>query len=75
MKEDITIKAVYRNSSFLSDTIKSLLTEKCKSYGIAEKMSGGGKFISYTISVSIDDEEVNSLTQSLSAVDGFLMMV
>ena len=42
MKEDITIKAVYRNSSFLSDTIKSLLTEKCKSYGIAEKMSGGG---------------------------------
>lgn len=73
---EITFKAVFRSSDYLSESVRVLLAEHLEHFSLTEKPSGGGKFISYTISAVFDSEDrLNILTNAVSSVEGFTLMV
>lgn len=76
MENEITFKAMFRNSGFVSDTVRVCISEKIAAYHITEKPSSNGKFISFTVTLPADaDDLVDGLTASLSAIEGFMMMI
>jgi putative lipoic acid-binding regulatory protein len=76
MKNGITFKAMFRNSGFVSDTVRVCIAEKIDAYHISEKPSANGKFISFTVTLPAEaDDLVDGLTASLSSIEGFMMMI
>lgn len=73
---EITFKAVFRTSDFVSESVRVLLSEKLETFSLSEKTSGGGKFISFTVSAHFEcEEKLNALTGSVSSIEGFTLMV
>jgi putative lipoic acid-binding regulatory protein len=72
---ELFLKAVYRNTPYITESVKTCLAEKCLTYNISDALSGGGKFISFTISANFDSEDyLNDVCTALKSIDGFMMM-
>ncbi len=72
---EITFKSIFRNKSYIMESIKSILMENNIKGDVYHKESKNGKFISYTITGTfLSDSELQLICHKISTIEGFMTM-
>ncbi len=72
---EVVFKAVFRNSPYTLETLKSLCGEAGIDAVVTERESGKGNFISYTITAVFPDEStLKNLCNNIGGLEGFYTM-
>jgi len=72
---EIVFKAIFRNTPYTMDTIRTIIHEHAHEVTVTSKESSGGKFISYTITATFHSEErLNSSCTNITMIEGFMSM-
>jgi len=72
---EVTFKAVYKNHTFLEETIRSVLAENGLAAHVGSRFSRNAKFVSFTVTAEFADEShLNTVCAALASLPGFSTM-
>jgi len=72
---EVTFKAVYKNQTFLEETIRSVLAENGLAAQVGSRFSRNAKYVSFTVTAEFADEShLNAVCAALASLPGFSAM-